>query len=100
MNLVMGHGIWEYQLRVVGTSYHLKKITDLLSDEVEVEREPSNPIDPHAVAVYSVGEGKRIHVGYLPKEVSVQINDRQLPAKGKITWKTEITQKPGLRILI
>lgn len=100
MNLIMGHGIWEYPLACVGISYRMKSTSELLSDEVEVEREPTNPIDEHAVAVYSVGVGKRIHIGYLPKEVSAHIYDQQLPAKGKITWKTEEADKPGVRILI
>ena len=100
MNVVMGQGIWEFPLRVVGTTFHLKSIAELLSDDVEVERERSNPIDPNAVAVYSVGGGKRIRIGYLPKEVGVQIYDRQLPAKGRVIWRTETTQLAGLKILV
>jgi len=100
MNFVLGQGIWEYPLRVTGVSFRLKSILDLLSDDVEVERERSNPIDANAVAVYSIGQGKRIHIGYLPKEVGVKISDRQLPAKGRVVWKTETTQKPGLRVRV
>ena len=100
MNVTLGHSLWEYPLRVVGTSFRIKAITDLLSDDVEIERERSNPIDANAVAVYSVGQGKRLHIGYLPKEVGVLLYDRQLPAKGRVVWKTEIMAKPGLRIQI
>lgn len=100
MNIAIGQGIWNYPLRVTGTTFRIKSTSEILSDDVEIERERSNPIDEHAIAVYSVGEGKRIHIGYLPKEVGIAIFDRQLPAKGKVIWKTEIAEKPGLRILI
>ena len=100
MNIVISHGIWEYPVRVAGTTLYIKSTDALLSDEVEIERDCGNPVDPNAIAVYSVRGTKRIHVGHLPKEISRGIFDRQLPAKGRVVWKTDATQLPGIRISI
>ena len=61
-------------VNVVGEKYRL----DALQDEaftpgrpLQLIREPDNPHDPNAVAVYDV-EGS-LHAGYLPKDTAVRI---------------------------
>jgi hypothetical protein len=49
--------------------------------KIELRREPSNPVDPYAVAVFgqwSDGEGEEgeeAHLGYLPREVAKEVSE-------------------------
>lgn len=38
------------------------------------EREPSNPYDENAVAIIAVSGRKRLHLGYLPKQVAASLS--------------------------
>jgi hypothetical protein len=40
---------------------------------VEVEREPDNPADRHAIAVYGVLSSERHQLGYVPRDVAAEI---------------------------
>lgn len=87
------------EIRVVGISYYIKSNAELLSDVVVCEREPMNPEDSNAIAVFSVGDGVRKKIGFLRKEIARQIRDEYLPKQGCITWKAE-PPKIGIRIEI
>lgn len=84
-------------IKVVGMSFHVKTNAELLSDVIVCERESDNPVDPFAVAVYSIGDGVRKKIGFLRKEIARQLLDQYLPKQGCITWKAK---HPKLGILI
>lgn len=53
---------------------HLFWQNEFVSHVAELEREPSNPRDPNAIKVIGLIGRKRVHVGYLPSELSEDVN--------------------------
>lgn len=92
--------LWDSSLPVAGTTFHLKDVLLLQSDKVYCEREPTNEYDSNAVAVYNVGRQPRFKIGYLPRAVAAQIQDKELPCWGKIVWVSAPPQSAGVRIEI
>lgn len=90
--------VWPYPIRVAGTSFRMKDNSQLLSDEVWLERIKDNPHDANAVGVWSIKDKEHLFIGYVPREIAAEIKDEQLPTKGEIVWKA--TEGLGLRIQI
>ena len=90
--------IWDYAIRVVGTSFRFKDNSALISDEVWVERVPNNPHDKNAIGVWNIDGSRVLFLGWLPKEIAANIGDDVLPKKGEITWKAPIGL--GIKITI
>jgi hypothetical protein len=66
---------------VVGTKYRGPEAIAALArlrpgDQLRLVREPSNPHDPDAVAVYS----GTMHIGYIPRGVNRDVADRIMSA--------------------
>ncbi len=87
--------IWEYPIPVVGISFNVKSNEEIPSDDIVCEREPENPKDPNAIAVFVLFDGQRKKIGYLAKQFAMSIHDRDLPIQGRITWRA-----PKLGIMI
>lgn len=63
---------------IVGEQYHKPEIMawEAAPDRaLEVVREPQNPHDPNAIAIFGVWDGgsRRGHLGYLPRELAADI---------------------------
>jgi hypothetical protein len=80
--------IWLQPIRVTGTTYHLKDVTQLISEDVVLVREPVPGIHDRAIAVYAVrGDQWKQKVGYIPRGLADMVLDAQLPAEGKVVWQ-------------
>lgn len=90
--------IWLESVRVAGISMRVRNIQELDGDEVELVREPKNPVHARAIMVWLLGASGRKHIGYVPKELADMVKDEQLPARGAIVWRTDPSQKVGVRI--
>lgn len=92
--------VWDYPVRVAGISRRVQSV-DEISNEIRCEREPDNPADPNAVAVFSVSAEGAKHIGYLPKEIALKIPDEALPCSGTVEWKGQREgESVGVRINI
>lgn len=70
-----GHQIFS-RCEVSGTSFRKNDAVQFAkgsNQELELEREPTNPHDKNAIKVIGKSSGKKYHIGYVPKEVSEQI---------------------------
>ena len=93
--------VWEYPIRVAGISFRVKHMSEIDSDNIEVEREPDNKHDKFAIKVSTVRpDGSKFHIGYIPHDMAVRIKDDKLPATGKIIWRSTDPTKPGVRIAV
>lgn len=90
--------IWLEPIRVAGISMRVKHVQDLDGNEVELVREPKNPEHARAIMVWLLGVSGRKHIGYVPRELADMVKDEQLPTRGVIVWRTEPSQKVGVRI--
>lgn len=78
--------VWFGDVRVAGTVYEGRKdILRLLARKggpdsswmLIPEREPDNPHDKNAIAVVATKGKKRLHLGYLPKQVAAHVGRYQ-----------------------
>jgi len=73
-----------------------------LGRRIALRREPENPYDPNAVAVWSA-DG-RVHAGYVPKDEAQRLAraiDAGEPRTGIVCWEArEGSRRVGLRILV
>lgn len=90
--------IWPYPIRVAGVSFRMKDNSELLSNEVWIERVKNNPHDANAVGVWSIRDKQFLFIGYIPREIAAQIRDDQLPSKGEIVWRA--VEGLGIRVKI
>lgn len=90
--------VWPNAIRVAGVSFRMKDNSELLSDEVWVERIKDNPHDPYAIGVWSIAGNQHKFLGYVPKEIARNIKDEELPVRGGIVWKNP--EGLGIRISI
>ena len=55
----------------------IKKIQKDISERVKIEREPNNPYDPNAIAVYVNYDNRFMKVGYFPKDIAEIVVERK-----------------------
>jgi len=80
--------IWLIPIRLAGTTFHLKDVTQLISEDVVLVREPVPGIHDRAIAVYAVrGDQWKQRLGYVPRGLADMVLDTQLPATGKVVWQ-------------
>lgn len=76
------HQIYANSMEVMGLSRQKTAATRFVQGRdprLEFEREPTNPVDPHAIKVFGCWHGwfreKREHIGYVPREVAKVVAD-------------------------
>ena len=91
-------------INVVGEKYRIDAVQSAAfapGSRVLLIPEPSNPVDPHALAVWSAE--RKLHAGYIPKEDAERIKrklDRQ-PHDVFVVWETrEGRQRTNIRLLL
>ncbi|RCK40486.1 HIRAN domain-containing protein [Thalassospira xiamenensis] len=64
------HKKWAWNQKVAGTQSYAQNVDTLFDEEspdIIIEREPTNPYDINAIAVFSLINGEKHQLGYLPK---------------------------------
>ncbi len=92
--------IWEYPIRVAGISYRITHMDQITSDDIILEADLGNEFDPNAIRVMVDDGGIKTHIGFIPKEMAKSVKNDQLPARGKIVWRSKDPNKPGIRIQV
>jgi len=84
-DLPKGYQILEKRLLVAGIQHYSDAALKFIhnSDQhLELEKEENNKFDPNAIKIIGVSKGwffnSRNHIGYVPKEISKQINATEL----------------------
>lgn len=92
--------LWPYPIQVRGLWKYIKSLDEIPSDDLVFEREPTNPVDPNAIVVFSVvGKSKLLwkKIGYVSQYIARKIDDEDLPKRGKILCK-EMGSEQGVMI--
>jgi len=94
---------------VAGISYRFDAATEFVfgsNHRIELEREPTNPVDQNAIKVIGVwqhrGMSRREHLGYVPKDTAAEIAARYatspLGAVPIVVFEPDCDhQTPGIR---
>lgn len=94
--------IWIEPIRAAGISQYVTDMSQVLGDDVWLEREPENPYHAQAIAIYLVGQLNGVEtktkIGYVPRDLASMVFDYQLPVRGRIEWKAT-APKIGIKIL-
>jgi hypothetical protein len=71
-------------LRVAGITNYVQEMDEIDGFLVELVREPDNPYDSHAIAIYLLRPGGRMKVGYVPRDITGTIPLDRLPLQAPI----------------
>ena len=86
-------------VKVAGASYRAEALQDdafAPGRSLALVREPDNPHDPNAVAIWD--EGRRLQAGYVPAEIAGELSGDEQAVS---LWEfAEEGQRVGLRVLI
>lgn len=89
---VSSRGLWFEAVRVAGITNYVTNVDDVVGEEVILEREPNNPFHKQAIVVHVVeqlnGVETKRKIGYVPRDLASMILDHQLPARGRIEWRS------------
>jgi hypothetical protein len=93
-----------YAFDVAGTAYRQEALQDLVfspGKRLAILPEPTNPVDPEALAVWD--NAHKLHIGYVPKDCSSKMKKRMIEEGGFTyisMWENkEGKLRVGLRVL-
>jgi hypothetical protein len=75
-------------------------MSEIASDEVLLQADPTNEHDPNAIKVLVFSDPVMFHIGFIPKEVASKIDRSMLPSKGRIIWRSTDEKGVGVRIFV
>ena len=89
-------------VRVAGASYRLEQLRDPGFEpgrRLALVREPANPHDPNAIAVWN--EERTVQAGYVPADVAAELAGvEELQALALWEWRSASGERFGLRVLV